>query len=90
MHSCSSVGFDCSVACLGTYVSCTCEAHVLGITYLSSLLVHVGGDSVKQCIYGVDISLVMCVGVHADGGFLCGRCDSEQKGVGRWRAWAEL
>lgn len=70
---CSCVGFDCCVACLTTYVSCTCEAHVWGITYRSSLWVHVGGDSAKQYIYGVDISLVMCVGVHIDGGFLCGK-----------------
>lgn len=89
MHLCSCMGFDCCVACLGTYVFCTCETHVWGITYLSSLRVHVGRDSVKQCVYGVDISLVMCVGVRVDEGFLCGRCDLEQKGVGRWRVWAE-
>lgn len=44
-----------------------------GITYLSSPWVHVGGDSAKQYIYGVDISLVKHVGVHVDRGFLCGK-----------------
>lgn len=67
------MGFDCCVPCLGTYVSCICEAHVWGITYLSSPWVHVGGDSAKQYIYGVDISLVKHVGVHVDRGFLCGK-----------------
>lgn len=50
----------------------------------------------RQYIYGVDISLVMCVGVHVDGGSACNRRVSmwggatpEQKGVGRWGVWAE-
>lgn len=50
----------------------------------------------RQYIYGVDISLVMCVGVHGEGGNACnqsismwGGATPEQKGIGRWRVWAE-
>lgn len=47
------------------------------------------GGTAEAVYLWVDTSLVMCVGVHVDGGFLCGRCDSQQEGGGRWRVWAE-
>lgn len=49
------------------------------ITCLSSLCVDVSEGSVRQHVYGVDISLVMGVGVHVEG-FCVGRRNSRAEG----------
>lgn len=69
-----------------------------GTSYLSSLgAVWAGGD-VRQYILGMDISLVMCVGVLVVGGGECmrpervsrwGGTTPEQEEGWRWREWAE-
>lgn len=59
--------------CVWKHVSFACEVHVWGTSYLSSLgAVWAGGD-VRQYISGMDISLVMCVGVLVVGGGECMR-----------------
>lgn len=85
LHSGSCVGLDCCVACLGTYASCTREVHDEGITHLSSLGYMWAGGGVRQYIYGLDIPLVMRVGVRGGGACdhrvsLWGGATPEQKG----------
>lgn len=57
----SCVGFDCCVACLGTYAFCIREAHVWGITSLSSLWAHVGGGQCEAVyLWGGHIACQAC------------------------------